>query len=456
MSGSFSSVVAPPPPLVSVRPVRRADRGGPTFPGALPSGAPRGQTTRATVRPGGVVGVLGGGAAAREIALAARTLGYRVRAFYADPGCGVAPLAEHAVRAPLDDADAAAAALAGCDVVTPSVEQVPPTTLDAVARAGAPVRPGRALLAVAQDRVLERDWLAERGVPLVPWYAVTTLEEAHDARAVLDGAVVLKPARRRGHAAAVRRVDTHAELKAAWAELAGGEGRARCAVEQAVAIDAELSVVVARTPAGVVAAYPAAESRRRDHDGVPRLLWSVLPARGPAAHARKAERLAAWVAERLQVEGLLAVEMFLLADGRLVVNELVPCPHPTFAGAERACATGQYEQLVRAICGLPLGPTALLRPAAVAPVYGDAWGSGEPRDVRAALGESGVTLHEYGVHEMGEASAGRVGHVTALGDTPGDAVRRVLQAHTALGLHRSDCEPPPSGHPPGVCAGGDA
>lgn len=394
-------------------------------------GAMRG-AMRAAIPPGGTVGILGGGPAGRAIALAARAFGYRVRALDADPTCPVGPLADHAVRAPLHHAAAAVEALGDCDVVTPSVEHVPPRTIAALKRAGVPVRPSATLMAVTQDRVLERDWMTQRGVPLLPWRAVRTLAGAHAAWAVLGGRCVLKPALRRGPAAGVRFASTPAELDDAWRALGGGP----CAIEEAAAIEAELSVVVARTPSGAVATYPAAESRRGMHDGVPRLLWSVIPTRGPRPHAEKAGRLATMLAERLRVEGLIAVEMFLLADGRLVVNELVSCPHPTFLGAEQACATGQYEQLVRAICDLPLGPTTLVRPIAVTPIYGDQWSAvGAGPGVLAALHVPRVALHAYGVEAPEPAQ--RAGHLAAWGETADRAVERVVLAHAALRASRA-------------------
>ncbi len=384
--------------------------------------------------PGSVIGILGGGPVGRSIALAARELGYRVRVLDSDPSCAVGSIAERSVFAPIEDAAAAAEALRGCDVVTSSVEHVPIDTYTAIMRAGVPVRPAPALVAVAQDRVLERDWLEARGIPLVPWRAVTTFSKAVTAFAEMRGPCVLKPALRRGQAVGVRRVETVEELAAAWNEF----GRVHCAMEQTVEIDSELSVVVARSTDGSVATYRPAESRRAWCDGTPRLLWSVLPAGGPAQHSQKTRRLATSVAERLGVEGLLAVEMFLLTDGRLVVNEIVPCPHPTYVAAERACATGQYEQLIRAICGLPLGATAVVHPVAVAPIYGDSWSAGAPSRIDSAIRMPGVTIHLDGV--VAPAPSQRVGHLVASGDSPELAIGRVMHAASRLAGLES---PPP-------------
>ena len=384
--------------------------------------------------PGSVIGILGGGPVGRSIALAARELGYRVRVLDSDPSCAVGSIAERSVFAPIEDAAAAAEALRGCDVVTSSVEHVPMDTFTAILRAGVPVRPAPALVAVAQNRVLERDWLEARGIPLVPWRAVTTFSKAVTAFAEMRGPCVLKPALRRGRAVGVRRVETVEELAAAWNEF----GRVHCAMEQTVEIDSELSVVVARSPDGSVATYRPAESRRSWCDGTPRLLWSVFPAGVPAQHSQKTRRLATSVAERLGVEGLLAVEMFLLTDGRLVVNEIVPCPHPTFVAAERACATGQYEQLIRAICGLPLGATAVVHPVAVAPIYGDSWRAGAPSRIDSAIRMPGVTIHVDGV--VAPAPSQRVGHLVASGDSPELAIGRVMHAASRLAGLES---PPP-------------
>lgn len=376
--------------------------------------------------PGSVLGILGGGAVGRSIALAARELGYRVRAVDADPSCTVGGLAERSVLASVDDVEAATRILAGCDVVTPSVEEIPLAVVAAITAAGIRVRPSPGLIGIAQDRVLEREWLQARGTPLVPWRAATTLDDALVAVATLGGPCVLKPALRRREIAGVRRVRTAQDVTTAWHELGG----ARCVVEAEVDIDRELSVVVARGLCGDIASYPAAESARAWHDGTPRLLWSVLPANGEQQHSDKARRLASTVTERLGTEGLLAVEMFLLADGRLVVNEIVPCPHGTYVAAGTACATGQDEQLVRSICGLPLGSTAVVRPVAVAPIYGDDWLAGASRRLGTVLSSPGITCHLDGIDPVPPHA--RVGHLTVTGVSGEQAVARAMRAAAHL------------------------
>jgi 5-(carboxyamino)imidazole ribonucleotide synthase len=362
----------------------------------------------------------------RNVAHAARSLGYRVRAFDTDPSCTVGALAERSLLSTMEDSAGAADVLAGCDVVTPSVEHVPARTLAAIESAGTPIRPAPGLFGLAQDRRLEREWLEARGIPLVPWRPVSTLSEALTARSHLGGGCLLKPCVRTAARTHVRRVDSAEAMASAWMEY----GAAPCVVEREVEIDREFSVVVARGLTGSVVTYPAAESVRGWQDGVPRLLWSVLPAGGEQQHAEKARRLASLVTERLGAVGLLSVEMFLLTDGRLVVNELVPCPHRTFIASAESCATGQDEQLVRAITGLPLGSAAVVRRIAVAPIYGDDWRAGASTRVDAALRMTGVALHLDGIEPP--VADQRVGHLAVAGDSPEQAVARAMRASAHL------------------------
>ena len=403
--------------------------------------------TTMRAHPGSELGIIGNGPDADALAAAARALGFGVRTFggevevESEPGPSGGPTAGAPLAACLDDPAAAADALRGCTVVTSAVEHVPPATLAAAARAATVVRPSSALFAVAQDRALEREWLAARGVPLAAWRAVASLGDALDAFAALGGRCVLKPALRRGVAADVRRIGGAADLVRAFIVLGAG----RCVLEEALAIDAELSVVVARTPGGELVTYPPAESRRAEHEGAPRLTLTVLPATVPPAVADKARRLAATVASRLGVEGILAVELFLLADGRLVVNEIVPCPHATFLAASHACATDQYEQLVRAVCDLPLGPTDVSRPVAVMPIYGDEWAAARPERVAMALRVPGVTMRRYGARAADDADpSARVAHLAAAADTSQEAVAKLLRARAWLGSNaRGGARRPP-------------
>jgi 5-(carboxyamino)imidazole ribonucleotide synthase len=190
-------------------------------------------------------------------------------------------------------------------------------------------------------------------------------------------------------------------------------------------LEREISVLVARTPSGALKSFPSATNHHENQI----LAWSVIPSSIPAAMELEAQRIARAIAEKLALEGILAVEMFVTQDGALLINELAPRPHNSYHASERACVVSQFEQHVRSICDLPLGSTDILRPAAIANLLGDAWANGEPRFDRALEVDS-VRLHLYEKHT---ARPGRkMGHLSAIGDTPEEAVRRVLEAKSRL------------------------
>ena len=203
-----------------------------------------------------------------------------------------------------------------------------------------------------------------------------------------------------------------------WRALGGRT----CLVEQRIDIAVELSVLVARRPNGDVMVYPP--SRNHHQDGI--LTWSVIPAELPASVVSAAETLAPAIANALGIEGLLAVELFLTTNGRLLVNELAPRPHNTYHHSERACATSQFEQLVRAVCNLPLGDPSVIAPGAIVNLLGDVWLHDAPPDVAFMLGVPGSRLHLYG---KGESRPGRkMGHLSTVGDTAQEAISRALAA----------------------------
>ncbi len=198
-----------------------------------------------------------------------------------------------------------------------------------------------------------------------------------------------------------------------------------CVAEQALDLAVEISVMAARSPSGEVRAYPAA----RNHHENQILAWSVLPAGVSSEIESRAEALAAELIAKLGIEGLLCAEIFVTRDGELFVNELAPRPHNSYHQSERGCATSQFEQLVRAVCNLPLGDTSLIVPAAIANLLGDLWLNGEP-DFPAALAVPGVRLHLYEKHTP---RAGRkMGHLSTVGATAEEALERVLEAKRRL------------------------
>lgn len=349
-------------------------------------------------------------------------MGYDVHVMDPDPACPARVIASRTITAPFRDAAAAEELARGCDVVTLEIEQIGAAALEAAARR-APLRPGAAPVVIIQDRLRQRAWLQANGFPLGDWRPTTTADDCADAVDAMGYTVLKAPVGGydgRGQA----RVRTPDEARAAWAALGSGPLLA----EQFLVLDRELSVLVARGPDGATLAYaPALNHHER---GV--LDWSVLPGDVPAAVAGEAQRVAEGIAAALGIVGLLAVEMFLTLDGRLLVNELAPRPHNSYHQTERGCATSQFEQFVRAVCGLPLGSVDVLRPSAIANLLGDLWTSGVP-DFAAALAVPGVRLHLYG---KTSARPGRkMGHLSAVGASAEDARARVLDARTRLTPH---------------------
>jgi 5-(carboxyamino)imidazole ribonucleotide synthase len=372
------------------------------------------------VLPGGTIGILGGGQLGRMTALAAHELGYRVHVLDPDAACAASPVVERVLVAPFDDADAAAELARGVDVVTLEIEKIPGASLEAAAR-HAPLRPAAEVLRIVRDRATQKEWLAAHGFPLGDFRV------ARDAAALVAACeefgddcfakVTFGGYDGRGQA----RISSREDAVHAWTEL----GEVPCVVERAVPLAAELSVMVARRPGGEIAVYPPAFNHAADRV----LDWSVIPAPIEPPVAREAERIGREMAVALDVEGLLAIELFLDTSGRLLVNELAPRPHNTFHHTQAACLTSQFDQLVRAVCDLPLGATDVLRPSACANLLGDLWANGTP-DFEGALAIPGVQIHLYG---KSEGRPGRkMGHINASGATTGDAVAHVLAARDAL------------------------
>jgi 5-(carboxyamino)imidazole ribonucleotide synthase len=379
------------------------------------------------VQPGGLLAILGGGQLGRMTAMAARTMGYRVRVMDPEAGCPASFVVDETIVGRWDDVDAARRLATGADAVTLEIEQIGVDALSEVARI-APLRPGVEPIRVIQDKTLQKVWLAENGFPVGPFRVVRSEAELQDAVKALGGRVFLKIGRGGYDGRGQARIGmdgpaTDQEISQAWNEI----GERAAVAEQALDLDFEISVMAARNPAGQVRSYPAA----RNHHVNQILAWSVLPAGISAELEAKAEALAAAIIEKLGIEGLLCVEMFVTRSGELVVNELAPRPHNSYHQSERGCVTSQFEQLVRTTCNLPLGDTSLICPAAIVNLLGEVWLDriGQP-DFAAALAVPGVRLHLYEKHTP---RAGRkMGHLSAVGATAEDALERVLEAKRRL------------------------
>ena len=371
---------------------------------------------RASVLPGATVGIMGGGQLGRMMGMAARTMGYDVHVLDPDPTCPARAIASRTVTATFDDADAAASLAAGCEAVTLEIEKIAVPALEAVKR-HAPLRPGAHVLHVTQDRQREKDWLASHGFPVGPYRFADTADACERAVAEL-GDVIVKTCQGGYDGRGQARVSSARDAASAWTSLGG----VRTVVEQRLELAREISVLVARAPSGEVRAYPPAWNHHER--GI--LAWSVIPAPIPHTMAQRAEEIACGIAAELEVEGLIAVEMFVLADDTLLVNELAPRPHNSYHASERGSLTSQFEQAVRAACDLPLGDTRSAVPAAIANLLGDLWEGGTP-DWSKALEVPGVRLHLYG---KTEARPGRkMGHLSSVGATPEEARAAVLEAY---------------------------
>jgi 5-(carboxyamino)imidazole ribonucleotide synthase len=374
------------------------------------------------ILPGATIGILGGGQLGRMTAMAARSLGYRVQVMDPDPSCPARFVVDACFEGSWDDAKAAADLARGCDVVTLEIEQLSLESLRAAQRY-APVRPGEAVLAIIQDRIVQKEWLAARQFPVGPFRSIRSLDNMRAALDAFGHDCFVKSARGgydgRSQLRITPRGGESAEL--AWRAL----GQRPCIAEQAIALEREISVLVARTPSGSVKSFPSATNHHENQI----LAWSVIPSSIPPAMEAEAQHIARSLAEQLGLEGILAVEMFVAQDGKLLINELAPRPHNSYHASERSCVVSQFEQHVRAVCDLPLGITDVLRPAAIANLLGDVWAEGEPHFDRALEVDS-VRLHLYEKHT---ARPGRkMGHLSAIGDTPEEAVTRVLEAKSRL------------------------
>ena len=373
------------------------------------------------ILPGATLGILGSGQLGRMFALSGKSMGYRVHTFSPDSDTPTGQVADREVAAAYDDLDAVREFARRVDVVTFEFENVPADTAAAAAES-VPVRPGGDVLHIAQNRRREKEFLATHDFPCAPFRLVTTLSELEAALETIGAPAILKTAGFGYDGKGQFRLRSAEDAGNAWAALGGGE----CILEGLVAFEREVSVVAARGLDGGFAHYGVIENAHKD--GI--LDISVCPS--PAVNAQtsaQALEITRAICEALNVVGVLCVEFFVTADGSLVVNEMAPRPHNSGHLTIEAHAASQFEQQVRTICGLPLGSTQCLRPAAMANLLGDLWEQGEP-DWAAALAVPGVALHLYGKQQ---ARPGRkMGHLTALAETPQAASNLVRAARAAL------------------------
>jgi 5-(carboxyamino)imidazole ribonucleotide synthase len=350
------------------------------------------------VPPGSTIGILGGGQLGRMIALAAAALGYRCHVFCPEADSPAAQVAAAATVGAFEDEAALEAFAAAVDVVTFEFENIPVATVEWLARR-VPVHPGAEVLRVTQDRLLEKDFVRGLGGGTADYGRVDSPADLETALARIGTPAVLKTRRMGYDGKGQAPIPTPAEAPAAWTRL----GPAPCIVEAFVPFTMEISVIVGRGADGATAAYVPVENRHERHI----LATTIAPAPISATIAAAADDLARRIAERLGVVGLLAVEMFVTADGNLLVNELAPRVHNSGHWTIEACTTSQFEQQVRAVCGLPLGSPERHADAVMQNLLGD-----EAARWPEILRDPAAKLHLYG---KAEARPGRkMGHVTRL------------------------------------------
>jgi 5-(carboxyamino)imidazole ribonucleotide synthase len=382
---------------------------------------------RVPIAPPAAIGLLGGGQLGRMIALAARAMGYRIVVLDPDPECPTASLADRHIIAGYDDVGAALRLAELSDVVTYELEHV---ALDVVIAVDAvtPVRPGRVPLTVTQDRLAERRFVESEGAEVAPWRDVGTTADLREAADALGFPMRLKASRGGYDGRSQLRLTDMDEVDRALGRLDRPIGE-RLLAEAEMGFVAEISVIVARTIDGRMATFPVASNV---HDaGI--LAESVAPAPVDPDVAERATTLGERLALGMGLNGTLTAELFLMPDGRLIVNELAPRVHNSGHWTLEGAATSQFEQHVRAICGLDLGSTTVLAPTAMV----NLWGTGPARPahlvpitVRRALVDPAVHLHLYDKRTVFERR--KMGHVTASATSTDEALRRARAARDEL------------------------
>ncbi len=362
--------------------------------------------------PNATLGLLGGGQLGQMFTLAAIAMGYRVAVLDPDPDSPAGRLANVHIQAAYDDRAALDRLAAMAGAITTEFENVPAESLRHLERQ-VRVSPSSACVSIAQDRIAEKRYLAAQGFAVAPFLGIESLDDLEqDFSPLLPG--IVKLARLGYDGKGQIRVDTQDDVRRAFADL----GQKACVLEQRLELQTEVSAVIARTSSAEVACYPVAENLHRD--GI--LDVSIVPARVSGSVTDEATDMALRLAEALNYIGVLAVEFFVLADGRLLINEIAPRPHNSGHYTQDACMACQFQQQVRTLCGLPPAETRLLTPVVMANLIGTPWHNDAPL-IGKLLAQPDFKLHLYGKKE---ARAGRkMGHVNILAASTEDALARL-------------------------------
>lgn len=376
------------------------------------------------ILPPAMLGMLGGGQLARFFVIAAHEMGYRVTVLDPDRNSPAGKIADVHLCAAYDDAAALDEIACSCAAVTTEFENVPASTLEQLAQS-LPVHPAAAAVAICQHRIQEKNFLRDNGFPHAPYTAVSCEADIPPAGSGLYPGI-LKVARFGYDGKGQARVASPEETLAAFRNFNGE----LCVLEMRLALDYEVSVVLARDAAGNIKAFPTVENAHRN--GV--LDVSIAPARGSAEVREQAQALARGVAESLHYVGTLGVEFFVCNDS-LYINEMAPRPHNSGHYTIDACVTNQFEQQVRALCGLPLGDARQHSAAVMVNLLGDVWPDGSEPAWEELFAHNDLKLHLYGKHE---ARPGRkMGHFTVIGADALEVLADALTARARIGIENS-------------------
>lgn len=372
------------------------------------------------ILPNSTIGVFGSGQLGRMFAIEARKLGYRVHTFSPDSDTPTGQVADIETAASYEDLDAVRSFARSVDVVTFEFENVPSMAVDAAAEFVA-VHPKGEILYTTQNRLREKTFLSDNGFPVTAFRHVRTIEDIHKAVDELGTPSILKTAGFGYDGKGQSKIKAVGDIYAAFDALNGSDA----ILEAFVEFEREVSVVCARDQDGNFAHYGVIENEHANHI----LDLSFAPAIVSEKVFNEACEIARNIAETMTYVGTLCVEFFVTKDEKLLVNELAPRPHNSGHLTFDACVTSQFEQQLRAVCGLPLGSTEFYRPAAMVNLLGEIWENGEP-NWAAALGDNNIKLHLYGKAEP--RNGRKMGHLTATADTASVAVDLVRKAKGCL------------------------
>lgn len=372
------------------------------------------------ILPNSSIGVFGSGQLGRMLAIEARKMGYRVNTYSHSRDTPTGQVADLETCAEYEDLDSVREFARSVDVVTFEFENVPSATIDAAAKF-VPVHPKGEVLHTTQNRLREKTFLSKNGIPVTPFRHIRTIEELCDGVNALGLPSVLKTAGFGYDGKGQTKIKTESEIEAAFGSLRATDG----ILEAFVDFEKEISVVCARDQNGNFVHYGLIENEHADHI----LDISFAPAVVSETTFGEAVEIARSIAESLDYVGTLCVEFFVTKEEKLLVNEIAPRPHNSGHITFDACVTSQFEQQLRAVCGLPLGSTEFYRPAAMANLLGELWRNNEP-NWSEALKAANIKLHLYGKKDPRPGR--KMGHLTSLGDTASEAAKSVADARARL------------------------